>query len=69
MRHNYLDGGFCQAERGGQLAPLWAGHVILFKELLLQAIQLILGERRPVSPDFTFLCSFWNDQNNEMYIK
>lgn len=49
-RNRYLDGGFGQVERGGQLAPAGPRHVVLPVELLLQARDLFAGEGRTVSP-------------------
>lgn len=48
-QNRYLDGGFGQVERGGQLAPAGPRHVVLPVELLLQARDLFTGERRAVS--------------------
>lgn len=48
--NRYLDGGFGQVERRGQLAPAGPRHIVLPVELLLQARDLLAGESRTVAP-------------------
>lgn len=48
--NRYLDGGFGQVERSGQLTPAGPRYIVLPVELLLQARDLFAGERRAVAP-------------------